>query len=159
MWRRYNIKKNVQSTKKVRFQETIQEDDMEVFPEPQADNTRSNMCFLASQEPKHIVYSDQTGRLSHPSNTGNNYIMLVYDHNSNAILLRAYKNKTAAVLTATMKEIYTVLSKGGCKPQLHWLDNECPKELRLQEFIEQNGTSYQLTPPNDHQTNATERAI
>jgi hypothetical protein len=151
-----NIKKNVRSTKKVRFQAT-QEDETGVFPPPQADNTRSNMCFLASTEPKHIVYSDQTGRLPHPSNTGNNYIMLVYDHDSNAILLRAYKNKTAPVLTATMKEIYTVLSKGGCKPQFHRLDNECPKEL--QDFLEQSGTSYQLTPPNDHRTNAAERAI
>jgi hypothetical protein len=145
-----NRRQNIQSTKKVQFQEVTQENKMDVFPPPQAENTRSNQCFLASTEPRHIVFSNQTGHLPHPSNMGNNYIMLVYDHNSNAILLRADKNKMALVLAATMKDIYSVLTKGGCK-------SECPQEL--QDVLEQNGTSYQLTPPNDHRTNAAERAI
>jgi hypothetical protein len=71
--------------------------------------------------------------------------------------LRPCKNKTATVPTATMREIYSVLTKGGCKPQFHRLDNECPKEL--QTFLKQQGALYQLTPPNNHQTNVVERAV
>jgi hypothetical protein len=116
------------------------------------------MCFLATSEPKHIVYTDQTGRLLHTSNSGNNYILSAYDHDSNCILLRAYKNKSAGVLTETITKIYATLTKGGCKPQFHRLDNECPVEL--QQFLETQGTPYQLAPPHDdHRTNAAERAV
>jgi hypothetical protein len=125
---------NIQSTQKVRFQETThssaQGDDSDEFPPPQSSNTRNNQCFLATAEPKHIVYSDQTGRLPRPSNTGNNYIMIVYDHDSNTIPLRPYKNKTSEALIDKMKEVYNALTKGGCKPQFHCLDNECLKELQ-----------------------------
>ena len=37
------------------------------------------------------------------------------------------------------------------------MDNECPKELK--DFFCQHGTDFQLTPPNDHCSNAAKRAI
>jgi hypothetical protein len=68
-----------------------------------------------------------------------------------------YKNKTAAILMATIASVYATLTKGGCKPQFYRLDNECSQEL--QNFLETQGAQYQLTPPHDHPTNDAERAI
>jgi Reverse transcriptase (RNA-dependent DNA polymerase) len=108
-------------------------------------------------EPKHIVYTDQTGRLPQPSTSGNNYMLIAYDHDSNCILLRAYKDKSAKVLISTMTDVYQTLTRAGCKPQFHRLDNECPQELET--FFQQQRVPYQLTPPHDHRTNAAERAV
>ena len=151
-----NRRKNIQSTKpkQVQFQDESGDDPYPVQPQ---DNQRTHVCFLAESEPKHIVYTDQTGRLPYPSNTGNNYLLIAYDYDSNNILLRPYPNKTATVLTTTIAHIHDTLTKGGCKPQFHRLDNECPQELT--EYFKKQGVKYQLAPPHDHRTNAAERAI
>jgi hypothetical protein len=71
--------------------------------------------------------------------------------------MRPYKNKTTAILTVTIASVYATLTQGSCKPQFHRLDNECSQEL--QNFLETQGTQYQLRPPHDHRTNTAERAI
>ena len=38
--------------------------------------------------------------------------------------------------------------KGGCKPQCHWLDNECP--INLKKFLDVQNIQVQLTAPHDH---------
>ena len=152
-----NRRKNIQSTKKrkrVAFQEEEAEDPFPVTPR---NNNRTNSCFLTASAPQHLVYTDQTGRLPHPSTTGNNYLLIAYDVDSNCILLRPYKNKTAEVLTATIADVHETLSKGGCKPEFHRLDNECPQEL--QDYFKRRKVDYQMAPPHDHRTNAAERAI
>ena len=50
-----------------------------------------------------------------------------------------------------------MLTRQGLKPQLHWLDNEASKALK--NFIVQEQTQYQLTPPHIHRCNAAEQAI
>jgi hypothetical protein len=72
-------RKDIQSTKKI----SQEEDFTDSFPDQPEDATRSNYCFLTTAEPRHIVYSDQTGRLPHPSAGGNNYLMIAYDYDSN----------------------------------------------------------------------------
>ena len=120
-----NRRKNIQSTKtkRVTFPDDQEEDP---FPEQPKDNNRTNFCFLTTTEPKHIVYTDQTGRLPQPSSSGNNYLLIAYDYASNSILLRPYKNKTAQVLTDTIAQVHDTLTQGGCRPLFHRLDNECP---------------------------------
>jgi hypothetical protein len=146
-----NRRKNIQSTKpkQVTFQDSTED---ETFPASPTGNHRSNFCFLAASEPKSIVYTDQTGRIPQPSNSGNNYILIAYDYDSNSILLRPYRHKTAEVLKATITEIHHTLTKGGCRPLFHRLDNECPKEVK--EFFKTRDVKYQLAPPHDHRTRA-----
>ena len=127
------------------------------FPNNPRTPPRTHFCFLTTSEPRNIVYTDQTGRLPHPSSSGNNYILIAYDYDSNSILLRPYKNKTAAVLTATIAKVHDTLAQGGCRPLYHRLDNECPQEVK--DYFNQRKVKYQLAPPNDHRTNAAERAI
>jgi selenocysteine lyase/cysteine desulfurase len=45
---------------------------------------------------KNTAYHDLTGRLPHRSSRGNEYLIVVYDHDSNSILVIALKNKTGA---------------------------------------------------------------
>ena len=47
-----------------------------------------------------------------------------------------------------------MLTRQGHKPQLHWLDNEASKALK--NFIDEEKTKYQLTPPHIHRRNAAE---
>ena len=44
-------------------------------------------------------FMDLTGRFPHCSSRGNTYILIVYDHDSNAILGTALKNRQAATLS------------------------------------------------------------
>jgi Reverse transcriptase (RNA-dependent DNA polymerase) len=151
-------RKNVQSTKPkgkpIRHQEDPGEDP---FPAQPTDNERTHNCFLVAYELRSLVYTDQTGRLPHTSSSGNNYLLIAYEYDSNYIMMEPYKNKTAAVLTATIARVHTKLATRGCKPQFHRLDNECPTEL--QNYFDLQNTNFQLAPPHNHRTNAAERAI
>ncbi|MCX8501414.1 MAG: hypothetical protein ORO03_06955, partial [Alphaproteobacteria bacterium] len=148
-----NRRKNIQSTKP----KVHTEEDLDHFPEQPRDNQQTNLCFLAASEPKHLVYSDQTGRLPQPSSSGNNYLLIAYDYDSNAILMRPIKNRKAESLTAAIKDIHNTLSKGGCQPKFHRMDNECPQEVK--DYFKTRDVQYQLAPPDDHRSNAAERAI
>ena len=83
-----NTRKNVRSTKtkRVQFQD---DEDTSTYPEP--DHIRSHVCFLAEMEPKNIVYTDQTGRLPHPSSTGNDLILWLSKNISKSPSLSASK--------------------------------------------------------------------
>ena len=48
--------------------------------------------FMAKQ----TAYHDLTGRFPHRSSRGNEYLLIVCDHDSNRILHAALKNKTGA---------------------------------------------------------------
>jgi hypothetical protein len=149
-------RKNTRSTKP-KPKDPSEEEITDAFP-PQPKNTaRTHTCFIATSEPKHIVYSDQTGRLPHPSSTGNNYLVVAYDYDSNCILLRPVKSRTANHLTAAIADIHATLTRGGCQPKFHRLDNECSQELR--EYFAKADVQYQLAPPHEHRSNAAERAI
>jgi hypothetical protein len=146
-------RKNIQSTKKG----DLEEEPKDFFPSQPEDTTRSHYCLLTTAEPRHLVYSDQTGRLPHPSESGNNYLLVAYDYDSNAILLRPIKNRTADALTEAIKSVHNTLSKGGCQPKFHRMDNECPQQVK--DYFHKRGVQYQLSPPDDHRSNAAERAI
>jgi hypothetical protein len=151
-----NRRKNIQSTKPK--QAPVGDTDAdEPFPAQPKDGYRTHTCSLAGSEPKSIVYTDQTGRLPQPSTSGNNYVLIAYDYDGNCILLRPYRRKTAKILTDTIRDIHRTLTKGGCRPLYHGLDNECPREVK--ELFQTRNVQYQLVPPNDHRTNGAERAI
>ena len=148
-------KRNTRSTKKARPDN--HESDEDCFPPQPTDNKQTHTCFLATTEPKNIVYTDQTGRLPHPSSSGDNYLVVAYDYNSNNILLQPIKNRTSQTITAAIADIHNTLAQGGCQPQFHRLDNKCSQELK--QWFTDNNIQYQLAPPHEHRSNAAERAI
>jgi hypothetical protein len=141
-----NIRKNTRSTKKAPKKPTLPPADPYDFPPQPEDTTRTHACFLAITETKECVYTDQTGRLPQPSSDSNNYILIAYDYDSNCIFMRPLPNRNKAEsLTAAIANIHATLSKGGCKPKFHCLDNECPQLLK--DYFAREGIEYQLVHP------------
>jgi hypothetical protein len=104
------------------------------------------------------IYSDQTGRFPVMSSKGNQYIMIVYDYDSAAILAEPLKNRTKQELVRAYSKLHQHLTERGLKPQLQKLDNKCPAALK--QFMRQVNVDFQLVPPYNHQQNdADERAI
>ena len=128
------------------------------FPTSEPGNTRTHVCFAAVFEPaKGQIYSDQTGRFVVASSTGNNYMMIVYDYDSNAILVEPMRSRTGPCILATFQLIHARLVAAGLRPQLQRLDNECSEALKT--FLRDENIDYQLVPPYIHRRNAAERAI
>lgn len=53
-----------------------------------------------------------------PSSTGNNYLMVLYDYDSNAIIAEPFKTKKATDLLAAYKILHNQLVRSGLKPKL-----------------------------------------
>jgi hypothetical protein len=156
-------RKNQQSTKQqqpVAIQPDA--DDPEILgrqsdQSPEGIETRTHQCFATVMETTNQIHSDQTGRFIVPSSTGNNYMMVVYDYDSNHIFVAPFKNRTAKCLLATYQQLHTRLCRAGLKPRLQRLDNECSEILK--DFMHSKDIDYQLVPPGVHRRNAAERAI
>ncbi|KAI2513563.1 Reverse transcriptase (RNA-dependent DNA polymerase) [Fragilaria crotonensis] len=136
------------------------EHDNEAFPAPDdalPPGARSHFCYAAVMEPTGQVYSDQTGRFITPSSTGNNYLIIVYDYDSNCILAEPIRDRSAHAILQGYKTLHTQLCNAGLRPALQRLDNECSAPLK--SFLHDEGIDFQLAPPGVHRRNAAERAI
>ena len=115
------------------------------------------MCLTIFAKPEGTLYSDLTGRYPVKSGRGNQYIMVGYDYDTNAILVQPTKTRNAAELcTATMK-ILDRLERNSHKTNLHIMDNEASNFLK--HSLIKNNITYQLVPPHLHQRNMAEHAI
>ena len=63
-------------------------------------NHPTHNCFAAIEETGK-VYTDQTGRFTVRSSAGNQYILVLYDYDSNAILTEAIKTRQGHELLKT----------------------------------------------------------
>jgi hypothetical protein len=138
-------RKNIRSTK-------IIPDDI---PEQQDDN-KTNFLFATILDTGRI-YTDQTGRFPITSSQGNQYIMVLYDYDSNAILTEPLKNRKGQEILRAYTKLHKYLIARGFTPQTHWLDNEASTALK--DYNRENKIEFQLVPPQMHRRNAAERAI
>jgi hypothetical protein len=154
-------RKNLQSTR-VPGDPTIPPDtlaDDDFFPLPDTPNIKSYLAcaqivpFVA----KNTAYHDLTGRFPHRSSRGNEYLLVVYDYDSNSILHCALKNKTGGEIKRGWLHIHEKLARGGNQPKIYILDNEASAELK--RALAKYDLNYQLVPPHVHRRNAAERAI
>ena len=141
---------NTRSTKTAPVEE-------EPFPAEKEDETPTQACYTALMEPTGQTYMDLTGKFVVASSTGNNYILIIYDYDSNAILAIPLKNRRAESILQAYKMGHAQLCATGCKPKLQCLDNEASRAL--QEFLTNENVDFQLVPPHLHHRNAAERAI
>jgi hypothetical protein len=135
----------------------VSDEDKDFFPDQEKDFKRTHDCFTAIMETTGQIYTDQTGRFVCPSSSGNNYIMICYDYDSNSILAEPLKDRKAKSILAAYKKIHARLCKAGLRPRLQRLDNECSEALK--EFMHSKEVDFQLVPPGIHRRNAAERAI
>ena len=111
-------------------------------------NDRSHFCYAAIMELTGQIYTDQTGRFITPSSNGNNYLLVLYDYDSNAIFAQLLITRTGKAILAAYKILHTELCHAGLHPKLQCLDNECSKILK--DFMTNGNIDFQLIPPGVH---------
>ena len=142
----------LQSTKK--NLPTIQDD---MHPTSDIPNIKTNDVIYSLISSTDKGFMDLTGRFPYCSSRGNEYILIAYHYDSNAIMGRPLKNRQAATITNAWKDIHTQLQSVGLAPNTWILDNE--SSTTLQSAMKKKLTKYQLVPPHNHRSNAAERAI
>jgi len=131
--------------------------DHDMFPSDPVPNDRTHHCFAAVVTPTGQTHMDLTGRFPVTSSQGNSYILVVYDYDSNGILVAPLKNRRAETILSAYQLLHARLCAAGLKPRLQRLDNEA--STVLQDFLAAEQVDFQLVPPHVHRRNAAERAI
>ena len=155
---RKKVNKNLRSTKLNSITENHHI--MTALDYPTGTNARTNLVTFKTvidYEPSGTVATDQTGRFPVRSSRGNQYLMVAYVRDANAILAVPIKNRNESSLVEAYNQIYDKLSFAGLKPIVQICDNECPRALK--NFLKQKSITLQLVPPYDHRTNPAEKAI
>ena len=67
------------------------------------------------------------------------------------------KSRSTGNMILAYQTLVDRLKEKGLHPEMHLLDNECLKEMRV--AITGNYMKYQLMPPNDHRLNIAEKGI
>ena len=152
----------LQSTKskiKAILQQNLDEDENADYFPTSTSNEKTFECLAKIVEFNSTkkAYMDLPGRFPHRSSRGNEYMLVIYDYDSNCILVEPLINRQAAVIHNAWKTIHGKLKKGGNKPKLYAIDNEASNELK--QSMNKNTVQYQLATPYMHRTNAAERAI
>ena len=151
--------KNIRSTKTV-LEETVPLTiSLDIAPAQEPANPKTQTVFLTIIDNKTFArsYSDQTGQFPIQSGRGNNYMFVLYDYDSNAILIKAIPNRRAATIRDAWVDKVNILQQNGYKPELHIIDNECSGDLKA--AFQKYNVQFQRVPPHQHRRNAAERAI
>jgi hypothetical protein len=83
--------------------------------------------------------------------------MVLYDYDSNAILAKPIKDRTAPELLNAFQFMEQELVAKGLKPRLMKLDNEASKLWK--DYLYQQDITFQLVLTYSHRRNSAERAI
>ena len=120
-------------------------------------SNRTNNIYIECQEITGRAFSDQTGKFVCTSSSGNKYIFILYDYDSNSIHAQAIPSRTKGSLKKAYKTIVDDLTRRGFKPCLQTLDNEISDIMK--EYMTDEDIAFQLTPVGLHRRNLAERAI
>ena len=151
-------RQNLQTTKINLQPIKIEDEDNVTFPTSDSPNVKTrDVCYTIVQMDDTKAYLDLTGKFPFQSSRGNNYILVAYHHDANAILAEAIKNRGAETITAGWKLINEKCEKAGIQPNTYIIDNEASKELK--KAMEKKNINHKLVPPHMHRTNLAERAI
>jgi hypothetical protein len=105
-------------------------DSQDSFPNSESPNVKTHRCYTTVMETTVQIHSNQTGRFVVPSSTGNNYLLIFNDYNSNAILAEPMRTRTSASIVKAYKIVHARLCKAGFRPKLQRLANECSTEYK-----------------------------
>jgi hypothetical protein len=145
-----NKKRSTTKTVTTHAPEAIKLDDIT----PEAANVKTRQVFAAMVGK---VYGDLTGRFPIQSSSGHQYILTMYNYDSNIISTEPMKNRTDKEMIRAYTSLYKHLINAGLKPELQVMDNECSAAFR--QYLAYEHIALQLVPPHLHRQNAAERAI
>ena len=130
---------------------------MDLQPTTTTEKSYEYVSLVIPFNAKTTSYVDLTGRFPYKSTSGNEYLYILYDFDSNAIFALPIKNRQAKTLTTAWETLYQRLTNTGHKTKHFILDNEISGELK--KAFNKYNVSFELTPPHMHRRNAAERAI
>ena len=154
---------NLQSTKSQPSQiieVKLEDSDTDAFPLPDSPNVKTNeiLCMLVqTKKESGKAYIDLTGRFPIRSAHGNQYILVGYHYDTNAILVEPLASRRAGYITKAWERMHNRVATAGVAPKLYVVDNEANAELK-QAFAKYN-TTYQLVLPDNHKRNIAKRAL
>jgi hypothetical protein len=130
-----------------------------VEPTPDSDMVQEDKCnfIYASIMERNQIYTDLKGRFPTTSLSGNTYILILYDYDSNSVLLAPMKNRGDKDMVRAFDLFIQSFIIRGLKTSLQRLDNNA--SLALRNYLTKQGIDYQLAPPHIHRRNNAERAI
>ena len=108
---------------------------------------------------KHVqkAYMDSTGRFPHISSRGNQYLVVMYDFDSNAVVFEPIKTRQSKEILNAFRKCEQKIANNGIIPKMYILNNEASGELK--NSLLKNKQQYELVPSNIHRCNAAEKAI
>ena len=109
-------------------------------------------------EPISKLYTDDYGRFTIRSRSGNKYIMIAYYCDSNTTIQAPFANSKNKHGMQAFKFIMKRLADCGHPVDVKILDNEVSAEFK-RSIVDDWGATYQLVPPNVNQINIAEWAI
>ncbi|KAL7502105.1 hypothetical protein ACHAXN_000864, partial [Cyclotella atomus] len=114
--------------------------------------------FVQTYDVRETIFSDQTGQYPTQSRSGNKYIMVMVEINSNAILVEPMKSRKDAEMIRVYDKLVKRLNDANIHPQKHMLDNEISANMK-EHIKKQHKFNVELVPPGNHRRNAAEVAI
>ena len=86
--------------------------------------TLSNNFFTNIINPQQHIVTNLSGRFLVTSNQGNKYLFVLYQYNSNKMMLRPKKNKTDKEFICFVQDLHGHLNTNVLKPSYMQLDNK-----------------------------------
>jgi hypothetical protein len=145
-----------QQRKNLRSTQPKPDPELAVEPTPKAEH-KTHHVYAAITEASGRIDTDLTGRFPVTASTGNKYIFLLYDYDSNAIIIEPIRNRSNKEILRAYNKLHQYLIERGCRPLLQRLDNEASTALK--RAIRDKDIDFQLVPPHMHRRLAAERAI
>ena len=131
---------------------TAQAANVQLMPEPPV-----HEAYIKTIELPHLICTDQTGKFPIQSRSGNNYLMILYDYDANAILGEPIPNRESTTLQRAFMKLFKQILLKNYDPTIIRLDNEVSKEHMA--LLQEQELKVQLVPPHNHRQNLAERAI
>ena len=107
---------------------------------------------------RNMVFFDQIGKLPTKSQSGNKYIMVMVEIDSNTILVKKLKNRKDPDLTRAYHIMMLRLKQAGIIPKKHILDNKISEAIKL-VIHDEYQMEMELVPPGFHRRNVAEVEI
>ena len=103
------------------------------FPTSDSPNIKRNevLYSLVESSLSGLSYIDLAGKFPYRSAQGNEYILVAYHYDANAILVQPLKNRQAASITEAWEKINACFEFAAVKPSTCILDNEASQDLQI----------------------------
>ena len=112
---------------------------------------------LHNQDPTNNAFIDLTRRFPYRSSRGNEYVLIGYYYDANAIQTERLKSRHSWTINEVWKILNDNVTIAGVNPNTYMMKNEASWDLK--NSTKEKDIAYQLVSPYIHHTNLKERAI